>query len=66
MVKSKDLKHIQMKEVPKAYHTTIKEKKGNTILFYQDLLQISVRTNAILIVLDKETPKEISQIEQMD
>ena len=66
MVKSKDLAHIHMKEVPKAYHKTIKEKKGNTILFYQDLLQISVRTNAILIVLDKETPKEISQIEQMD
>ena len=55
-----------MKEVPKAYHTTVKEKKDSTILFYQDLLQISVRTNAILIVLERGTPKEISQIEHMD
>ena len=66
MVKSKDLKFIEMKEVPKAYHTTVKEKKDSTILFYQDLLQISVRTNAILIVLERGTPKEISQIEHMD
>ena len=60
MVKSKNLKRIQMTEVPKAYFKTMKDKKENTIQFYQDVLQITVQTSAILVSLDKETPEEIS------
>ena len=41
-----------MTEVPKAYFKTIRDKKDNLIEFYQDVLQITVRANAILISLD--------------
>ena len=44
----------------------MKGKEDNRIKFYQDVLQITVRSSAILIALDGLTPVEISQIENMD
>ena len=41
-----------MTELPKASFKTIKDKKGKKIKFYQDVLQITVRTSVILIALD--------------
>ena len=55
-----------MTELPKAYFKTIKDKKDNKIEFYQDVLQITVRANAILISLDSTNPSEISYIDSLD
>ena len=41
-----------MTELPKASFKTIKDKKGQIIEFYKDVLQITVRTSVILIALD--------------
>ena len=60
MVDSKDLEHIQLTEVPKAYFTTIKSRKGHDLEFYEDLLQITVRSNAILVDLDASPPIEVT------
>lgn len=61
MVDRRDLKHIQMTEVPKAFYTTIKPRKGKEkISFYKDLLQITARSTAIHLNLDEEMPDEIS------
>lgn len=38
MVVKKDLEHIQMTEVPKAYFTTIESRNGGKLTFYSNLL----------------------------
>ena len=56
-----------MTEVPKAYYTTIKPGKGKEkIEFYDNLLQITVRSTAIHLALDNEIPDEISYIEHIE
>ena len=55
-----------MIEVPKAYFKALKDKKENSMSFYQDVFQVSVKTSAIQIALDSETPEEISLIENLD
>ena len=60
MADGKDPRLIQMNQLSKAYHTTIKERIGNRILFYRDMLQITVRSNAVLFSLDGDIPEEIS------
>ena len=41
-----------MTDVPKSYFKTIRDQKDNSIEFYEDVLQITVRVNVILISLD--------------
>ena len=66
MVNKQDLLHIQMTEVPKLYFTTIKERSGHKLSFYDSLLQITVRSNGIIYDLDSKPFREVDSIESID
>lgn len=61
---SDDLNYIQMTEVPKGYFKTIKNRKGKHLTFYDNLLQITMRSHGIIIDLDEL--KEVEAIENID
>ena len=64
MVAVEDLKHIQMTEVPKAYFTTVKQRHGRKMSYYDNLIQITILNNGI--IFDLETLHEVDSIEQVD
>ena len=64
IVTKNDILHIQMTEVPKAYYTTMKSRKGLQLGFYNSLLQITERNNGM--VFDLDTLEEVDYIENID
>ena len=64
MVLKSDIKHIQMTEVPKAYYTTLRSRKGLDLSFYNNLLQITERNHGMIFDLD--SMKEVHAIENID
>lgn len=64
MLERNDLEHIQMTDVPKSYFTTIKDRTGKKLEFYNNLLQITVQSHGMIFNLD--TVKEIDSIESID
>mmetsp|Transcript_42077 Transcript_42077/g.55430 ORF Transcript_42077/g.55430 Transcript_42077/m.55430 type:complete len:159 (-) Transcript_42077:2279-2755(-) len=64
MVDKKDMNHIQMTEVPKAYFTTLKSITNMNMTFYSNLLQITERNNAMIFDLD--SMQEVNSIENID
>lgn len=65
-VRTGDIEHIQMTEVPKAYFTTIKERNGFDFKYYNNLLQITVRSNGTIYDLDSDPFEEVDIIENID
>ena len=61
----KDLVHIQMTEVPKAYFTTIQGRIGQKLKFYSNLLQVTIRLNGMIYDLD-EVLNQLYQISDID
>ena len=55
-----------MTEVPKGYFTTIKTRRGNYLKFYDNLLQITMRSHGIIFDLDPEKITEVEAIENID
>ena len=53
-----------MTEVPKGYFKTIKNRKGKQLDFFDNLLQVTVRSHGIIFDLD--TVKEVEAIENID
>ena len=64
MVEEEDIKHVQMTEVPKAYFTTLKSRKGVKLYFYDNLLQITESNHGMIFDLD--SLKEVHAIENID
>ena len=64
MVDKKDIQHVQMTEVPKAYFTTLKSRKGLELFFYNNLLQITESNHGMIFDLD--SMKEVHAIENID
>ena len=48
-----------MNEVPQAYNMHIRSKKDNKIKLFKEILQVTVKSNAILVALDGEFPIEM-------
>ena len=53
-----------MTEVPKAFFTTVKKRKGLEMEFYDNLLQITERNHGIIFDLD--SLNEVQAIEEID
>ena len=53
-----------MTEVPKGYFKTIKNRKGKQLDFFDNLLQVTVRSHGMIFDLD--TVKEVEAIENID
>ena len=53
-----------MTEVPKAYYTTLRSRKGLELSFYDNLLQITERNHGMIFDLD--SMKEVKAIEHID
>ena len=66
MVETSDLEHIQMTEVPKAFFTTIKSRSGRKYQFYDNLLQVTVRSHGMIFDLDSADIAEVDSIENID
>ena len=64
LVEKSEIKHIQMTEVPKAFFTTVKKRKGLEMEFYDNLLQITERNHGIIFDLD--SLNEVQAIEEID
>ena len=59
-----DIEHIQMTEVPKGYFTTIKSRIKEGMLFYNNILQVTVRSHGMIYDLD--SLREVDSIESID
>ena len=53
-----------MTELPKAYYTTLRSRKGLELSFYNNLLQITERNHGMIFDLD--SMKEVHAIENID
>ena len=53
-----------MTEVPKGYFTTIKDRANEKLSFFNNVLQVTVRTNGMIFDLD--TLREVNAIESID
>ena len=54
LVGQADLEHIQMNEIPRAFFTCIKERDELDFTVYSNLLQVTVRSHAMIYDLDSE------------
>ena len=53
--------------MPKAYFTTIKARQSdNALMFYDNLLQVTIGTNGMIFDLDSVPTKEVASIENID
>ena len=64
IVSRKDIKHIQLTEVPKAYFSTQKSISADKMTFYSNLIQVTERNNAIIFDLD--SMDEVNSVENID
>ena len=55
-----------MTEVPKAYFTTIKDRNGLDLSFFNNLLQITVRADGMIFDLDSDPIREVNSVENID
>ena len=64
IVGKRDIGHIQLTEVPKAYFSTQKSISASKMTFFSNLLQVTERSNGIIFDLD--SLDEIGAIENLD
>lgn len=61
------IEHIQLTEVPKSYYTTIKSRKpDNSLVFFSNLLQVTIGSNGMIFDLDSDPIREVASIESID
>ena len=59
-----DIDHIQMTEVPKGYFTSIKSRIKEGMQFYNNILQVTVRSHGM--IYDLYSLREVDSIESID
>ena len=66
MLPKEDMDHIQMTEVPKAFFSTIQQRDGFKLKFFDNLLQVTIRSHGMIFNLDTNPIEEVDSIEDID
>ena len=66
MLPREDMDHIQMTEVPKAFFSTIRQRDGFKLKFFDNLLQVTIRSHGMIFNLDTNPIEEVDSIEDID
>ena len=55
-----------MTEVPKAFFSTIQQRDGFKLKFFDNLLQVTIRSHGMIFNLDTNPIEEVDSIEDID
>ena len=55
-----------MTEVPKAFFSTIQQRDGFKLKFFDNLLQVTMRSHGMIFNLDTNPIEEVDSIEDID